>query len=380
MPRSLLLPIALMIAGAAAACAAPTRTNVVRYPNGELKWEVQTVANVPHGESRTYYPSGRVKTTGRYQRGKRDGEFAHFDEQGRLLRVELFIDGELKWSGASATDRPPKDLAAIALTEPDPEPDTEATQVYATLDRVTPSSQVGAQVAILRPAKLDDFNGGRYLELFGQAMRGRFGGYGAFTARSATAADDAILTGKSVLEIGGVYRFAALDHVLLGVAGVTLPVGNDDLDGFGASTATLSSRVGDAVLTLPRSAALRTSLSMVGAARFVFYRADAGLDLAFDISRVSDVVRMQDSHAALARLSLGAGFASQNVTLTGELVNVAVLTSGSSERMLHTLALSARLRRWRVEPYLAAVAPIASGDTVTAVAFILGARYSGRVQ
>ena len=52
-----------------------------------------------HGKYTSYWENGRVKLTGHYVGGLRDGAWFRYDEEGELLLTTLYKDGkEIKWN------------------------------------------------------------------------------------------------------------------------------------------------------------------------------------------------------------------------------------------------------------------------------------------
>ncbi len=61
------------------------------FPNGRLKCTRFTVEGVDR--FMTYYESGRVKETGTFRHGRRDGVWEQYAENGALLARAFFKDG-----------------------------------------------------------------------------------------------------------------------------------------------------------------------------------------------------------------------------------------------------------------------------------------------
>jgi antitoxin component YwqK of YwqJK toxin-antitoxin module len=53
------------------------------------------VRQVKHGPYFFYYESGKLKISGSYKDDKKDKEWKYYDEQGNLIKTEVYKNGEL---------------------------------------------------------------------------------------------------------------------------------------------------------------------------------------------------------------------------------------------------------------------------------------------
>ncbi len=86
--RTLLLPLVLVIGTSLFAQEKPLQE---RFENGRLKCTRFTVEGVDR--FMTYYVSGRLKETGTFRHGRRDGVWEQYAENGTLLARAYFRDG-----------------------------------------------------------------------------------------------------------------------------------------------------------------------------------------------------------------------------------------------------------------------------------------------
>jgi hypothetical protein len=62
-----------------------TIDSVFFYPNGQRMFQLNLDAEgLADGVARFFYPDGRVKEDGRYQKGRKNGIWRHFKEDGKL--------------------------------------------------------------------------------------------------------------------------------------------------------------------------------------------------------------------------------------------------------------------------------------------------------
>lgn len=75
----------------------PIGTFKYYYDTGELQVEMKHEGNISN--STVYYPSGKVKGTGKYIDQKKDGQWDYFDEDGNKRAVEHYVKGkkDKKW-------------------------------------------------------------------------------------------------------------------------------------------------------------------------------------------------------------------------------------------------------------------------------------------
>lgn len=86
--RTLLLPLLLLMN---LALFAQEKAIQERFPNGRLKCTRFTVEDTDRFMN--YYESGRLKETGTFRNGRRDGVWEQFAENGTLLARACFQDG-----------------------------------------------------------------------------------------------------------------------------------------------------------------------------------------------------------------------------------------------------------------------------------------------
>jgi antitoxin component YwqK of YwqJK toxin-antitoxin module len=86
--RTLLILVVLIIGTSLFAQEKPLQE---RFPNGRLKCTRFTVEGVDR--FMTYYESGRVKETGTFRHGRREGVWEQYAENGALLARACFHDG-----------------------------------------------------------------------------------------------------------------------------------------------------------------------------------------------------------------------------------------------------------------------------------------------
>ncbi len=65
------------------------------YPNGQLESKGSYVKNKPNGLWISYYPDGKIKSKGEYLFGNQHGRWSYFDQNGELINMFIFGDGEL---------------------------------------------------------------------------------------------------------------------------------------------------------------------------------------------------------------------------------------------------------------------------------------------
>jgi len=65
-----------------------TIDSVFFYPNGQRMFQLNLDADgLADGSARYFYPDGRVKEDGRYQQGRKNGIWRHFEEDGKLQQT-----------------------------------------------------------------------------------------------------------------------------------------------------------------------------------------------------------------------------------------------------------------------------------------------------
>ncbi len=324
-------------------------TKRVTYPNGKPRWEYATVDGVPHGLSRVFHPNGELQSEGSYVAGAKHGLFTFWTEDGEFIRRALFSDDAEIWSTTDFYTRPPTDLI-VGL-------DTTAREIearerpqglrfskqppapyFATLDRTNGIDRVGGQVGYGE-------GGVVRWDLFGNYAIRKIGVYGQLSQTQARApsapitSSERTLSGRRTLEAGATLPVALDIGTLTPRAGVLVPIGNDNMAGFVASSAGARQRVTDAAASVPGTVALRTGASLTRGMRRVVLQADGGIDWLFGAQEAP--------FDALVRANAGVGVGVRSLLFSAELTN-AMRISDPSLRM-HALGLGATLwldRAW----------------------------------
>ncbi len=237
---------------------------------------------------------------------------------------------------------------------------------FATMDRQDATSLVGGQLGFtfLDPGGLSDPGGndltGLRFDLYGQFVgRNRVGFYGIIPLSRLIVEDVDDESAVGNVEAGLLYILPTgpgTEVVLHG--GVTLPTADSDIAGArgGVIANQLSTwpRLTDFAQTWPKTFWVRLALSpIVQRGRFVL-RADLGVDAAL---ASDDTFQEPDP---IVRVNLGGGLDTGTLAVLGELVTIAN-TGGDTDRgedLLHTFALSLRIRTGRLEPAFAVGFPL----------------------
>ena len=72
---------------------------LIHDPDCGKQVEMETVNGIPHGKYIEYWPNGMVRTQGLLQNGRQAGQWAQWDENGRLIvgpEVELQMEKKLE--------------------------------------------------------------------------------------------------------------------------------------------------------------------------------------------------------------------------------------------------------------------------------------------
>ncbi|MCU0450776.1 MAG: DUF3352 domain-containing protein [Bernardetiaceae bacterium] len=64
------------------------------YPDGSLKYDLETRDGFKHGLYHEYYPPGTIKMSGRYRNDQRDGVWRYYHANGKLRKTVRYRDGE----------------------------------------------------------------------------------------------------------------------------------------------------------------------------------------------------------------------------------------------------------------------------------------------
>lgn len=274
-----------------AACVAP-RAGVQRanYADGKPHFEYEVRDGVPNGTGRVWYPNGELKSEGPYVNGFKHGRFRFYTETGDFEKQVLFWKDADVWSSTSPGAQPSEDLEhgleAYAGTElkrtlPEPEErplhafelssDPTPAPYFATLDRATPLSRFGIAISAGTLSRMEVF--GNYL------IDQHYGVYGDLQQANLATTGDMTISGRRTIEVGGSRTFELANiGTLTPHAGLLAPVGNDNENGYIASSANALIRPSDAAASFPSSAALRTGATFIRRGRYVVVQGDGGLD------------------------------------------------------------------------------------------------------
>lgn len=370
MSRCLLLFAALAATGG---CGPRRMTVETRHASGGVHVRQVVSDGIPDGLYEEYASDGALRLRGRYWRGQRHGIFTYLEVRGQVERREVYFKGRLVWESHDPEEEIPArwkiQFTGAERESPAPPPEVLPGLFVAT-DRVAAFDHVTAQVGLHRvPGGDEETVQGLRAEVFAQStIRGPLVAYGDLTAPrlGETEIRDAS-EGKLVGELGVAYvaplcapGVARSTFGWLARAGVYLPLGGDNLDGYYVTSAMQQERLTDAVVAYPGTAGPRVSASGYGQHGTFFYRADVGLDTAL---RVADAEpRAARGATVVGRLNAAVGVWLSQLTMTTELVNVAVLNDdAAAERAAHGLAFAVTHRSGTLRPRVGAAAPL-DGD------------------
>lgn len=65
------------------------------FSDGQLKSSGNFANNEKQGTFDYYYPNGRLRTTGNYENGYKTGEWFYMDEEGKVIKKEVYSEGRL---------------------------------------------------------------------------------------------------------------------------------------------------------------------------------------------------------------------------------------------------------------------------------------------
>jgi antitoxin component YwqK of YwqJK toxin-antitoxin module len=57
---------------------------------------VANVTQIKHGPYFYYYEGGKLKISGNFKNDKKDGIWKYYDENGKMIKSETYLNGELK--------------------------------------------------------------------------------------------------------------------------------------------------------------------------------------------------------------------------------------------------------------------------------------------
>ena len=318
--------LALALGGCGASSSAPVRVN---YPNGNPHWEYEQHDGLPNGTGRVWHENGALRSEGPYLNGDKEGVFRYFDDTGAFDHQAAFVAGIERWRSDDPHAEPPADvgreLAAAESKERarqdrwarwgvshDPRP----SPYFSLLDRAAALSRAGAAIGV---------GDVRRAEIFANYAFDRYGVYGQFLETDLRPDTPMSASGKQTIEVGATRRvhFDALG-TLVARAGVLVPVGNDDLNGFVGSSADAAVDPSDVAVSFPSSFAVRTSASLTRRRRYVVLEGDAGVDWIMDGQRAP--------LEAVLRANAGVGVGVRAGVVSFEIAN-AVLASDLSRRL-----------------------------------------------
>lgn len=151
------------------------------YPNGNPRWTYQVQKGAMQGLSEFYYESGRLMTSGDYDRGLKHGLFVYYRPDGSVREKVLYVYGERKWRSSLAGKAAKPPLSLLEVEEAD-KPKVANTSVlkewatpflpFTTLDRI--GKRIGMTIGTSTES---DQRPNRRAEIFGHVVRGRFGVY-----------------------------------------------------------------------------------------------------------------------------------------------------------------------------------------------------------
>jgi antitoxin component YwqK of YwqJK toxin-antitoxin module len=371
------------------ACA-PSRGRIeTRHPNGRVRWFTETWDGRPEGATATYWPNGQLSSRGVHHQGVRHGPFEFFDETGAVVRRVVYRNGLAVWSSKGPDELPTADLVASVSGDAvsrwrDERPFFMAPDFVST-DRLVAGNKALLQVGfhLLEPEG-EAGSIGQRVDAFGQMSFGNLVAYGNLTtARLEETSTTPGGMGKTTAELGGglVSRRwdggAIGDFRIAGRLGLLAPVAGDGVDGYYIGSRTIYERLTDGVAALPHALALRPGGSLMGQAGRLYYRADAGVDVAMSIASEDARVRMAEPIELLGRLNLAAGLGGRTFSATVELSNLVALNDSSvDERFAHGLTISAHLRGNIIRPHFGVVTPLDPAAFGSYAIFIAGAEWA----
>lgn len=331
--------------GAQACGSATSSIRRVPYADGKPHFEYEEKDGVPNGAGRTWNPNGSLKSEGTYVDGVKQGRFRFNDEAGGFEHQALFWNDVEVWRSSDPTAEPSDELVTglgVYTREPhrmEPEgrtfeisKDPVPAPYFSTLERATALNRLGVDVGT---------GATRRMEVFANYALTSFGAYGRFLETDLDGANDMTIGGRRTLELGGTWR----DEIegigsLTPHAGLVLPLGNDDRDGFIASSAGAIVRPSDVVASFPSTTAMRTGASLTHQRSGIVAQVDGGIDWLF--------AGQQHPFDAVAHANIGVGVGVRAAMLGVELSN-AVLVSDPS-RHVDAVALTGTV--WFVGSYL----------------------------
>lgn len=368
----------LAVVATLAACASEVKQSPTlrthNYPDGRPHFEYQLKDFLPHGEGRTWYRNGELRSSGEYVNGVKHGMFTFYRDDGAFDYRAYFWKNVEVWRSQRFDDRPSDELIAglrnFSGTEPHlgdrdnggttyevvRSPGVEIDMsppapLFSTLDRTNSIDRVGLQLGFSDAGSMG-LGAVKRVDLFANYRLSRFGVYGQYSQTTLAATESATLTGRRTLEGGGTFHLPWSVAGLALRAGVAVPVANDDPNGYLAASAGAYQRPTDAATSFPASLAMRTGASVMRSHDLFVVQGDVGADWIAGGANGFDVV---------ARGNLGLGVGVRSAMLTAELTNSVRVTDPS--RRIHGFALGTTI--WVRKTWLALSALFASESHTT---------------
>jgi hypothetical protein len=268
----------------------------LRYPGGQVKWQIEMRGGLPDGNSITYDETGQLRSRGIYVAGRKHGLFQFFRTDGSLEIQRYYWRGVEIWSSVDPKASPPRQLLDSFAEEErarggpvdDVDPaefgdlparvDDGPPQPYFTsLDRTTSVTRVGVHAG----------RGGSSIEQVWAERASVFGNYrigpaSAYAQFDASRLRDAYasVAGRTTLELGGGYHLRLGRGMLSGRVGVLAPIDHDDLLGSMVTAASAFQRPTDSVSAMASTVAIRTGASWTRSFRRQVVQLDSGVDWA----------------------------------------------------------------------------------------------------
>jgi hypothetical protein len=310
------------------------------YPGGAvLHWDYELRDDIPDGAAQVWHPNGSLRSEGNYVEGRKHGRFRFYDETGAFEHQAVYLHGQEVWSSDDQTADPSDEITRELGTPPTRSDATPLTwshdpvpaPYFGTLDRTTGLNRIGGELGM---------GNIRRTELYANYMLAHYGLYGQVLQTNVDSNGGAMYSGKRTAELDGTRRFSLGDvGTLVARAGVVVPVGNDDQQGFIASSLGSTVMPSDVATSFPSTVAVRTGASLTRSRKYFVLQGDAGVDWI-----VAGQTRPLD---ALLRANAGLGVGGRAAMVSIEVSNTALASDPS--RSLHAVAFAGTLwfaRMW----------------------------------
>ncbi len=367
--------MALCVATVACAVKAPVMgEQVLRHPNGEVRFAADTADGLPNGHGARYYDNGQLEYSGNFRNGDKSGLFHFYDREGNWVRQELFDANVSLWRSSVEADKPPATLLEAVLNKDDGD---EAHQelprpMFVAMDlpsrggiaRVTfqqfepdagpESSLVRAlitQLSAAIPVARDDY--GADYEVYGGIS---FPSVQNEVGRR---------MGKRTVELGA----SRTSFGGLSVAtGLAVPVGGDTGQGYvaGVEASQLARGASD---LYPRTLGLRSKAAHTWLSGHWVYRMDGGLDMFVDAGGDDDLATL-NTPVVVPRLAALAGRRTERFFLSGQLHWQRPLNDGVNQSIANA-SLSAEILQSRLRPGASIYVPLVGPHTAVGVGFFM---------